>query len=73
MQLVASLFGADLRDLGKSLYLPLLLVATLVPVASAVLSRAAGRLDAARAAAAVERLVPRAAHRPLRPCRFDIG
>ena len=38
VQLAASLFGADLRDLGKSLYLPLLLVATLVPVASAVLS-----------------------------------
>lgn len=38
VQLAASLFGADLRDLGKSLYLPLLLVATLVPVASVVLS-----------------------------------
>ena len=42
VQLAASMFGGDVDALKSSLYLPLLLVATLVPVASAVLSALLG-------------------------------
>ena len=37
-QIASSLFGAELRALSNSLFLPLLMVATLVPVAPAALS-----------------------------------